>query len=114
MSGSTSACGELAFTEGQLPIEISINRPAAALSEMASIARVTERAGFHTIRIGDMQSTSRELYCALTLVAEHTSTLRFGPGVTNPVTRHPSVAASALASLHAAVQRTGRAGYRAW
>jgi 5,10-methylenetetrahydromethanopterin reductase len=81
------------------PVKVSLNRQAVSLREMPAIARAAERAGFDTLRLGDMQSTSRELYCALTLVAEHTSTLKFGPGVTNPVTRHPSVVASALASL---------------
>jgi len=80
-------------------VKVSLNRQAVSLREMPAVARAAERAGFDTLRLGDMQSTARELYCALTLVAEHTSTMKFGPGVTNPVTRHPSVVASALASL---------------
>jgi 5,10-methylenetetrahydromethanopterin reductase len=33
------------------------------------------------------------------LIAASTSRVQFGPGVTNPVTRHPAVAASAIATL---------------
>ncbi|MET0820816.1 MAG: LLM class flavin-dependent oxidoreductase [Aeromicrobium sp.] len=85
---------------GDLPVEVSINRQAGPLRDMPAAARAAEQAGFDALRIGDMQSTSRELYTTLTMIAASTSVMKFGSGVTNPVTRHPSVAASAFASLH--------------
>ncbi|MDR5701599.1 LLM class flavin-dependent oxidoreductase [Agromyces aerolatus] len=83
-----------------LPVELSINFPAFALDRIPALAQAAERAGFGALRVGDMQSTHRELYTALTVIAASTSRVRFGPGVTNPVTRHPAVAASAMATLH--------------
>jgi 5,10-methylenetetrahydromethanopterin reductase len=80
-------------------VEVSINFPAFALSRIAALAHSAESAGFRALRMGDMQSTHREMYAALTLVAANTSRVQFGPGVTNPVTRHPAVAASSIATL---------------
>jgi 5,10-methylenetetrahydromethanopterin reductase len=85
---------------GLSPVDISINFPAFALDRVPALAQAAERAGFRALRVGDMQSTHRELYTALTLIAASTSRVQFGPGVTNPVTRHPVVAASAMATLH--------------
>lgn len=80
--------------------ELSINFPPFALRTMGEVARAAEAAGFDALRLGDMQSTHRELYTALTVIAGHTRRVAFGPGVTNPITRHPAVAASAIATLH--------------
>lgn len=82
-----------------LPVDLSINFPAFALDRIPALAQAAERAGFHALRVGDMQSTHRELYTALTVIAASTSHVQFGPGVTNPVTRHPAVAASAMSTL---------------
>lgn len=49
----------------------------------------------------------RDVYVHLTCAALHTSRLRLGPGVTNPLTRHPAVTASAILALDEASQ--GRA-----
>jgi 5,10-methylenetetrahydromethanopterin reductase len=40
-----------------------------------------------------------EVYVCLTAIALQTRTLRLGPGVTNPITRHPAVTAAACAAL---------------
>lgn len=80
--------------------ETSINFPPFDLRKMGAVAQAAERAGFSALRLGDMQSTHRELYSALTVIAGSTERVKFGPGVTNPVTRHPAVAASAIATLH--------------
>ncbi|WP_167042107.1 LLM class flavin-dependent oxidoreductase [Salinibacterium sp. ZJ454] len=82
------------------PVDLSINFPPFALERIPALAQSAERAGFRALRVGDMQSTHRELYTALTLIAASTSRVEFGPGVTNPATRHPAVAASAMATLH--------------
>ena len=49
--------------------------------------------------MADSQSVFRELYVALTVAALHTSRMRLGPLVTNPLTRHLVVTASAVASV---------------
>ncbi len=61
--------------------------------------RCAEAEGFDPVGIADSQSVYRELYVAATLCAVHTTGVRFGPRVTNPITRHPAVTASAMATL---------------
>src|SRR5581483_1762630 len=63
------------------------------------LCRETEDAGFDWLGVADSQSVFRELYVALTLAVLHTRRLRLGPLVTNPLTRHLVVTASAMASV---------------
>jgi 5,10-methylenetetrahydromethanopterin reductase len=63
------------------------------------LCRETEDAGFEWVGVADSQSVFRELYVALTLAALHTRRVRLGPLVTNPLTRHLVVTASAMASV---------------
>jgi 5,10-methylenetetrahydromethanopterin reductase len=48
--------------------------------------------------VTDSQSLAGDVWVAVTAAAASTTTLRLGPTVTNPVTRHPAVTASAAAS----------------
>ena len=50
--------------------------------------------------VADSQSLFRELCVSLTVAALETERVQLGPSVTNPLTRHPAVMASAIASLH--------------
>ena len=50
--------------------------------------------------VADSQSLFRELFVSLTVAALETERVQLGPVVTNPLTRHPAVMASAIASLH--------------
>lgn len=61
--------------------------------------RACEDAGISYVGIPDSPALFRELYVSATLCATHTSRLRMMIAVTNPITRHPSVTASALFSL---------------
>jgi 5,10-methylenetetrahydromethanopterin reductase len=63
------------------------------------VARAAEDAGFELLGLGDNQSLWRDVYVSLTLAAEATSKIRLGPSVTNLVTRHPAVTASAIATV---------------
>lgn len=69
------------------------------LSEFGPTCREAEDAGFELLGVGDSQSVFREVYVSLTLAALATRRARLGPLVTNPVTRHPVVTASAISSL---------------
>jgi 5,10-methylenetetrahydromethanopterin reductase len=69
--------------------------------------RAAERLGFAGAWIADSQSIFRNGYAALTLAASRTSSIALASGVTNPLTRHPAVIASSLATLHE--QSGGRA-----
>jgi 5,10-methylenetetrahydromethanopterin reductase len=58
-----------------------------------------ENSGFDLLGVADSQSVFRELYVALTLAALETRRIRLGPLVTNPLTRHLVVTASAISSV---------------
>jgi 5,10-methylenetetrahydromethanopterin reductase len=62
-------------------------------------ARLAEEVGFSYVGVADSQSVFRELYVTAALCAQATSRVMIGPSVTNPITRHPAVAASAIASV---------------
>ena len=64
-----------------------------------ALAAETESRGFDGLALTDSQNQSPDTYVALTLAARATSTLKLGPGVTNALTRHPAVTASAIATL---------------
>jgi 5,10-methylenetetrahydromethanopterin reductase len=58
-----------------------------------------ETAGVERIGFGDSPALARELYVTLAACALSTSRVEFMPCVTNPLSRHVSVTASALLSL---------------
>jgi 5,10-methylenetetrahydromethanopterin reductase len=62
-------------------------------------ARLAEEVGFSLVGVADSQSVFRELYATMALCAQATRRVRIGPSVTNPVTRHPAVAASGIATI---------------
>lgn len=67
--------------------------------QFAEWTRMADEAGFERIGIGDSQSLYRDVYVSCTIAALNTSRALIGPRVTNPVTRHPAVTASAIASI---------------
>jgi 5,10-methylenetetrahydromethanopterin reductase len=62
--------------------------------------QLAEARGFDTAWITDTHLVCRELWVTLTACATATSRIRLGPGITVPHTRHISVTASAIATLH--------------
>jgi 5,10-methylenetetrahydromethanopterin reductase len=64
-------------------------------------ALAAERWGFDGVLVADSQNLSAEVWVELAYAAAATERVSLGPGVTNPVTRHPSVTASAAATLQA-------------
>ena len=70
------------------------------LEDVASQARLAEEMGFDYVGIADSQSLARELYVTLSVVAMSTERVMLGPTVSNPRTRHPAVASSAIASVN--------------
>ena len=71
-------------------------RPAG---ETRRIARLAEDAGLDIVALGDNQFGHREAYTLLALCAADTTRVRLGPLVTNPLTRHASVTAAAIATV---------------
>ena len=62
-------------------------------------ARLAERVGFALVGVADSQSVFREMYATMALCAQATQRVLIGPTVTNPITRHPAVAASGIATI---------------
>jgi 5,10-methylenetetrahydromethanopterin reductase len=62
-------------------------------------AQLAEQLGYASVWFGDSQLIWRELYGLLGAAAATTSRIKLGTGVTNPVTRHPAVTASAIATV---------------
>ena len=68
---------------------------------VVELAREAERWGFTGLLLADSQNLTADIWVELALAGAATSFLRVGPGVTNPVTRHIAVTASAAATLQA-------------
>lgn len=68
---------------------------------VADAARQAEEWGFTGLLVADSQNLTADVWVELALAGAVTSTLALGPGVTNPITRHIAVTASAAATLHA-------------
>ena len=80
-------------------VEFGVGLAADDVRTLGERARRAEAAGFSRIGIGDSQSVHHDVYVSLTAVALSTHRVRIGPTVSNPVTRHPAVTATAIASL---------------
>jgi len=70
-----------------------------SLDGFGELCAQAEANGFDWLGVADSQSVFRELYVALTLAALNTRSMRLGPLVTNPLTRHLVVTASAISSV---------------
>ncbi len=78
----------LMFRPGQFP-----------LPHMLACLKVAEDVGFDHVWFGDSHLIWHEVGPYLTAAALATTRMRVGPLVSNPVTRHPTVVASALATV---------------
>jgi 5,10-methylenetetrahydromethanopterin reductase len=66
-----------------------------------------ERLGFDGLLLADSQNLVGDVFVELGVLTRATGRLRLGTGVINPVTRHPAVAAAAIASVQ--LESGGRA-----
>lgn len=60
---------------------------------------MADQLGFERLGVGDSPSLYHDVYVKSVLAAQHSTRLRIGPYVTNPISRHPVVTACAAASL---------------
>jgi len=82
------------------PVQVHIRVPGTApMPELMRLIQSIEAAGFDGTGILDSQLLSRDTFVTLGQAATHTSRLALFPAVTNPFTRHPSVLASAIATV---------------
>ena len=80
----------------QIDLRVPICAP---VSQVVEFARQCEEAGFGAVGLPDTQLLNRDVFIASALVCQGTSRIRVAPMVTNPVTRHPTVIASAAATI---------------
>lgn len=73
--------------------------PDRPIAETADLVVEAEQLSYAGAWIADSQNLFRDVYAALAVAAMRTHTIRLGTGVTNPVTRHPAVIASAISSV---------------
>jgi 5,10-methylenetetrahydromethanopterin reductase len=66
---------------------------------MIQLVRDAERAGISACWVIDSQLAMRDAFTLLALLSRETNSIRLGPGVTNLITRHPSVVANSLLTL---------------
>lgn len=69
------------------------------VADLARHAVLAEAIGFDSVWVIDSQLLCREVTVTLAALLAATSRLKVATGVTQPVTRHPSVMASAMATL---------------
>ena len=80
-------------------MELSYNIMPPPGSVMGDVALACEKAGLHSVALADSPLISRELYVSCASCLTQAPSLNVMTAVTNPLTRHPSVTASAIAAL---------------
>jgi len=76
--------------------------PREPIGRFGQLAQLAESVGFDMAWMADSQLYTKDPWVALTLAAGNTKTIKLGPGVTNPATRHITVSvctSSALAEV---------------
>lgn len=80
-------------------VRLGFSRSSTDIQEFLAWVDLAEEVGADIIGFGDGQDLWNELYVTLALIAARTRNTLLGPCVSNPLTRHPGVTASALATL---------------
>ena len=73
--------------------------PREPLSRTSELARAIDESGFDVLWYIDFQLGMKDVYAAMNLAALSTERVLIGAGVTNLVTRHPTVTANATVAL---------------
>jgi 5,10-methylenetetrahydromethanopterin reductase len=73
--------------------------PATPVLEIVELARLVDDSACDTLWVGDSHLIWRECWTTISACAAATERLRFGPCVSNPLSRHPSVTAATVATL---------------
>src|SRR5262245_15558984 len=82
------------------PVRVHLGVPGTApMPELMTLIQDAEAGGFGGVGILDSQMLCRDTFVVLGQAATRTSRIGLFPAVTNPVTRHPSVLASAIQTV---------------
>ena len=84
--------------ELKLGVSLGIS-PRQPLTAFAAQAAELEAGGAERIWLIDSQLAMKDVFAGLALAALHTKSAWLGTGVTNPITRHPTVLASSIAAI---------------
>lgn len=84
--------------------------PSKDAGEAVNLAVAADQAGYDVVWVGDSHMIWRELYVLMGYIAAKTRRVAISPGVTQLLTRHPTVTASALITLGEFVQGRVRLG----
>lgn len=80
---------------------IGINQsPGITVQQTVEICQDAEQKGYYSCWAADQGLDCRDIFVTLAAVAQKTSKIRLGTGITHPYTRHPAVTASAFGSLN--------------
>ncbi|HEY4025204.1 MAG TPA: LLM class flavin-dependent oxidoreductase [Candidatus Dormibacteraeota bacterium] len=83
-----------------MPLAVSIGiSPRQSLASWADLAGELEAEGVDELWLIDSQLAMKDVYAGLLLAAQRTSRMLLATGVTNPLTRHPTVTAGAIAAV---------------
>jgi 5,10-methylenetetrahydromethanopterin reductase len=93
-----SGGSEQTFGAARLAVSLGVS-PRQPLADWSAQAAALEAEGVGRIWLIDSQLAMKDVYAGLLLASQGTTRLQLGPGVTNPLTRHPTVTASAIAAL---------------
>src|SRR3989449_7870283 len=81
-------------------VQVSLRIPGTApMPELIELIQEVEAAGFDGAGILDSQLLCRDTFVTMALASAHTSALTLFPAVTNPLTRHAPVLASAIQTV---------------
>jgi len=83
----------------ELPMRFGANLRPGHPDQLRDWLVTAEQLGFDALGVSDTQSLYRETWTALGLVSAALERVPIGPWISNPLTRHPAVMASALATL---------------
>lgn len=73
--------------------------PDVPMSQVIELGQEAERLGYDKCWVYDEGLATRDVYVSLAAIAQKTSKVGLGTGITSPFTRHPAVTASAMATL---------------
>jgi 5,10-methylenetetrahydromethanopterin reductase len=84
--------------------------PTASLRALGDLARLVDNTRIDTLWIGDSPLIWRECWSAIAWIGALTESIRLGPSVTNPASRHPAITAATVATLQEATSGRIRLG----
>jgi 5,10-methylenetetrahydromethanopterin reductase len=82
-----------------LTFHLELNANPRSVAHAVELAQAAEAAGYYRFGCWDSPALHVDCWAALMAVAANTTRIKIGPNVTNPLTRHPVVTASAAIAV---------------